>query len=70
MYRDEELLIPTGETIINEGDEVFFIADEKHIEDVTKELQKLESQYKNIYIAGAGNIGKSLAKKINDEFNT
>ena len=67
LYRDEELLIPTGETIINEGDEVFFIADEKHIEDV---LQKLESQYKNVYIDGAGNIGKSLAKKINDEFNT
>ena len=70
LYRNEELLIPTGETIINEGDEVFFIADEKHIEDVTKELQKLESQYKNVYIAGAGNIGKSLAKKINNEFNT
>ena len=28
LYRNEELLIPTGETIINEGDEVFFIADE------------------------------------------
>ena len=70
LYRNEELLIPTGETIIDEGDEVFFIADEKHIEDVTKELQKLESQYKNVYIAGAGNIGKSLAKKINSEFNT
>ena len=70
LYRDESLLIPTGDTTILEGDEVFFIADEKHIEDVTKELQKLESQYKNVYIAGAGNIGKSLAKKINNEFNT
>ena len=70
IYRGDELIIPTGDTTINEGDEVYFIADEKHIEDVTKELQKLESHYKNIYVAGAGNIGKSLVKKINNEFNT
>ena len=70
IYRGEDLIIPTGSTTINEGDEVYFIADEKHIEDVTKELQKLESQYKNVYVAGAGNIGKSLVKKINDDFNT
>ena len=70
IYRGDELIIPTGTTTINEGDEVYFIADEKHIEDVTKELQKLESQYKNVFVAGAGNIGKSLVKKINDDFNT
>lgn len=70
IYRGDELIIPTGTTTINEGDEVYFIADEKHIEDVTKELQQLESQYKNIFVAGAGNIGKSLVKKINDDFNT
>ena len=70
IYRGDDLIIPNGSTTINEGDEVYFIADEKHIEDVTKELQKLESQYKNVYVAGAGNIGKSLVKKINDDFNT
>ena len=69
IYRNEELIIPSGDTTILDGDEVFFIADEKHIEDVTKELQKLESKYRNIYIAGAGNIGRSLASKINNEFN-
>ena len=70
IYRGDDLIIPNGSTTINEGDEVYFIADEKHIEDVTKELQKLESQYKNVYVAGAGNIGKTLVKKINDDFNT
>ena len=69
IYRNEELIIPSGDTTILEGDEVFFIADEKHIEDVTKELQQLENKYVNVYIAGAGNIGRSLAGKINDEFN-
>jgi len=29
----------------------------------------LENKYKNIYIAGAGNIGKSLAKKTSEDFN-
>ena len=42
IYRGDELIIPTGTTTINEGDEVYFIADEKHIEDVTKELQQLD----------------------------
>ena len=36
---------------------------------MTRELQKLEDKYKNIYIAGCGNLGKSLAKKTNDDFN-
>ena len=69
LYRDENLIIPTGDTTILEGDEVYFIADEKHIEDVTQELQKLEDKYKNIYVVGAGNIGMSLASKINNDFN-
>ncbi len=63
IYREDEFLIPNGDTVINEEDEVYFIADENHIEDVTRELQKLEDKYKNIYIAGCGNLGKSLAKK-------
>ena len=69
IYREDEFLIPNGDTVINEEDEVYFIADENHIEDVTRELQKLEDKYKNIYIAGCGNLGKSLAKKTNDDFN-
>ena len=69
IYRDEELIIPNGETIIQKDDEVYFVADEKHIEQVTRELQKLEEKYKNIDIAGCGNIGKSLATKIYEDFN-
>ena len=69
IYREDEFLIPNGDTVINEEDEVYFIADENHIEDVTRELQKLEDKYKNIYIAGCGNLGKSLAKKTNEDFN-
>tara|TARA_B100000886_G_scaffold63609_1_gene39683 strand:+ start:6520 stop:7860 length:1341 start_codon:yes stop_codon:yes gene_type:complete len=69
IYRGEELIMPTGETVIEEDDEVYFVADEKHIEQVTRELQKLEDRYKNIYVAGCGNIGKLLANKIFEEFN-
>ena len=36
---------------------------------MTRELQKLEDRYKNIYVAGCGNIGKLLANKIFEEFN-
>ena len=50
IYRDEELIIPNGETIIQKDDEVYFVADEKHIEQVTRELQKLVSKVSYIIL--------------------
>jgi len=57
IYRDEELIIPNGETIIQKDDEVYFVADEKHIEQVTRELQKLEEKYKNIDMIASPALG-------------
>ncbi|NTS78657.1 Trk system potassium transporter TrkA [Catenovulum sp. SM1970] len=66
IYRQGRPIRPTGTTIIEADDEVFFVAATKHIRAVMSELQKLESSYKRIMIAGGGNIGAGLASHLED----
>lgn len=64
IYRQGRPIRPLGTTVIEADDEIFFIAATKHIRAVMSELQKLESSYKRIMIAGGGNIGEGLARKL------
>jgi trk system potassium uptake protein TrkA len=69
IYRRGKPIRPLGTTIIEADDEVFFIAATKHIRAVMSELQKLESSYKRIMIAGGGLIGAGLAKMLEHNHN-
>ncbi|WP_340681067.1 Trk system potassium transporter TrkA [Paraglaciecola sp.] len=69
IYRRGRPIRPLGTTIIEADDEVFFIAATKHIRTVMSELQKLESSYKRIMIAGGGLIGAGLAKLLEHNHN-
>ena len=69
IYRRGHPIRPLGSTVIEADDEVFFIADTKHIRAVMSELQKLESSYKRIMIAGGGLIGAGLAKRLENKHN-
>ncbi|MFT6030479.1 MAG: trk system potassium uptake protein TrkA [Oleiphilaceae bacterium] len=64
IFRKDRPIIPTGDTVIEIGDEVFFIAATNHIRAVMSELQPLENNYRRIIIAGGGNIGFRLAKQL------
>ncbi|MGH8496767.1 MAG: Trk system potassium transporter TrkA [Gammaproteobacteria bacterium] len=64
IYRDGESIQPDGDTIIREGDEVFFIAARKDIRVVISEMRKLEESVRRVVIAGGGNIGFRLAKAL------
>ncbi len=64
IYREGEAINPQGDTLIQEDDEVFFIAATEHIRDVMSELRKLEKPYKRLIFAGAGNIGRRLAQAL------
>ncbi|MDF0535366.1 Trk system potassium transporter TrkA [Shewanella yunxiaonensis] len=64
IFRQGRAIMPRGTTIIEADDEVFFVADSRHIRAVMSEMQKLDSSYRNIMIAGGGNIGLGLAKKL------
>jgi len=64
IYRRGRAIIPRGHTVIEAGDEVFFIAARGDIRVVIRELRKLDKRNKRIIIAGGGNIGKRLAERL------
>ena len=64
IYRQGRSIKPEGETVIEAGDEVFFLAARDDIRVVMRELRKLEAPLKRIVIAGAGNIGTRLAQAL------
>jgi len=61
IYRGGFPIKPEGNTVIQENDEVFFIAARKDIRVVMGELRKLEEPVRRVVIAGGGNIGYRLA---------
>jgi trk system potassium uptake protein TrkA len=64
IYRKGHPIIPKGETIIEENDEVFFIVDRRNTRKVMSELRRIDKPFKRIMIAGGGNIGKRLARTL------
>ena len=70
IFRQGSPILPQGDTVIQEGDEVFFIAARDHIRDVMSELRKVDKPYKRILIAGGGNTGERLASLVEHRFRT
>ena len=64
IFRQDQAISPTGDTVIESGDEVFLIAASTHIRRVMTELRRMDKPIRRIIIAGGGNIGLRLAKAI------
>ncbi len=64
IYRKGRAIIPKGNTIIEENDEVFFIVDRRNTRKVMSELRRIDKPFKRIMIAGGGNIGQRLARTL------
>jgi len=64
IYRRGRAIIPMAHTVVEAGDEIFFIAAREHIRAVIKELRRVDKKNKRIIIAGGGNIGKRLAERL------
>jgi len=64
IYRQEKIIIPHHQTVIEENDRVFFIADSKDIQRVLSVLFNQDKAYKRLIIAGGGRIGLGLAKEL------
>ena len=64
MYRRGRSVRPDGETVVEPGDEVFFLAAREDIRTVMSELRTLAARVRRIVIAGAGHIGVRLAQAL------
>jgi len=67
IYRGGRSIEPVGDTVIEQGDEVFFLAARKDIRLVMNEMQRLEDPARRVVIAGGGNIGFRLAQQLEKE---
>jgi len=68
IFRRGTPIIPKGETIVEVDDEVFFITARKHTRAVMSELRRIDKPVKRVIIAGGGNIGKRLAKALENQY--
>lgn len=64
IYRRGKLILPEGNTIIEESDIVFFLAATRDIPTVMKELRPIDRPIRRVILAGGGNIGKNLARHL------
>lgn len=64
IYRHGNAIVPTGDTVIEVDDEVFFISSKDNIRQVMQELRVVEESRRKVFIAGAGNIGFRLAQAL------
>ncbi len=64
IYRNDRLIEPRGDTIIEEHDEIFFVAAQDDLRRVLAELRRSEDPVRRLVIAGGGNIGLRLARTL------
>ena len=69
LYRDRKILPVNGATVIETGDDLFFLATEENMRFMS-ELSKNQSRIENIMIAGGGIVGMTLADKLSQKFST
>jgi trk system potassium uptake protein TrkA len=64
IFRRDSAVLPDGDTVIEDGDEVFCLAASDDIRQVMKELRRMDQPVKRVMIAGGGNIGMRLARAL------
>jgi trk system potassium uptake protein len=64
IFRGDRAVIPDGDTVVEDGDEVFFLAAREDMKRMMGELRKEEDPARRVLIAGAGNIGFRVARAL------
>ncbi len=68
IFRQDSPIMPEGDTVVEAGDEVFFIAATENIRGVMRELRRMDKPVRRVLIGGGGNIGRRLAKDIEHRY--
>lgn len=68
VFRYNRSLPINEDTVLDVGDEVFFVAPPKDIREMLRALGRLDNPYKRIMIAGGGRIGAQLAQALETQY--
>lgn len=68
IFRQDRPIIPEGNTVIEDGDEIFFIAATDNIRSVLLEMRRMDEPSRRIMIVGGGNIGRRLAMTLENDY--
>ena len=68
VYRSGHAQAVNSETVIENGDEVFFIAGSDDVRPLLSALRPEQQDVRNIMIAGGGNIGARVAESLQSRF--
>ncbi len=69
IIRNDNSLAISGDTIVEDGDEVYFLAEKKSITKILREFRIKDKRYKRIMIAGGGIVGLNLALELEHKYN-
>ena len=64
VQRGDQVIIPTGNFVIREGDRIHFTSDAKSLRDFLAEINLVKSRLHNIMIVGGSQIGYYLADEL------
>ena len=68
IFRRDQPVVPNGDTVIEDGDEVFLLAAAETIRPVLRQLRRMTQPVQRIMIAGGGNIGIRLARSLEKRY--
>jgi trk system potassium uptake protein TrkA len=64
IYRRGQVIMPEGTTRVEAQDEIFFLAAREALSRFIGAFHPSQAPYRNVMIAGGGNIGKQLAERL------
>lgn len=68
VYRNDHAIPFDDSSVIEGGDEVFFISDTRHTHDIMARIRGDRDPYKRIIIGGGGGVGLDLARALQDDY--
>ncbi len=68
IFRKDGPIFPEGDTVVEDGDEIFFIAATDNIRSVLSEMRRMDKPTRRVMIVGGGNIGRRLAKALERDY--
>jgi trk system potassium uptake protein TrkA len=69
IYRNDQAIPLAPETVVQAGDEVFFVAASENIREVMSHMRHVDRPVERVIIAGGGNIGLRLARALEGRLN-